>query len=103
MRSVEIKRPEGYDVEGLVATDKNWLVRFRKPGPGGPLSEAAHSLFEVDPANGQLLKEYRVQPPDASVSCFFDEVLGRSPRGHQVDSGTGHSRTISPGSRNASR
>ncbi|HET6178244.1 MAG TPA: hypothetical protein VFE61_15015 [Candidatus Sulfotelmatobacter sp.] len=72
VRMVTIKPPEGYGVEGLVATDRNWLVRFRKPKPGGAWSDAEHSLFEVDPQSGKLLTEYRVKPPDTGVSCFFD-------------------------------
>jgi hypothetical protein len=29
-------------------------------------------LFEVDPTNGELLREYRVKAPDAGISCFLD-------------------------------
>jgi hypothetical protein len=72
VRVVTIKSPAGYDVEGLVSTDRNWLVRFRKPHPNGAWSDARHSLFEVDPQNGNLLTEYRLEPPDTGVSCFAD-------------------------------
>jgi len=72
VRAVKIKAPQGYDVEGLIATDKNWLVLFRKPKPNSAWSDAQHSLFEVDPESGQLLREYRVKPPDTGVSCFLN-------------------------------
>jgi hypothetical protein len=72
VRVVDLKPPEGYDVDGLVATDRNWLVGFRKPNPKGAWSDAEHSFFEVDPQNGDLLIEYRVVPPDTGVSCFSD-------------------------------
>jgi len=76
VRVVKIKAPAGYDVEGLIATDKDWLIRFRKPNPDGAWSNAQHSLFEVNPANGELIREYRVKAPDTGVSCFFnDEFL----------------------------
>jgi hypothetical protein len=72
VRAVKIKAPDGYDVEGLTATDRNWLVSFRKPNPNGVWSDAQHSLFEVDPESGELLREYRVKAPDTGVSCFFN-------------------------------
>jgi hypothetical protein len=72
VRAVKVKGPEGYDVEGLIATDRNWLIRFRKPNPTGAWSDAQHSLFEVDPANGELVREYRVKAPDTDVSCFLN-------------------------------
>jgi len=72
VRAVKIKPPEGYDVEELITSDRNWLVRFRRPNPNGVWSDAEHSLFEVDPKNGDLLGEYRVKAPDTGVSCFFD-------------------------------
>jgi hypothetical protein len=72
VRAVKIKAPDGYDVEGLIETDRNRLVIFRKPNPNGAWSDAQHSLFEVDPESGELLKEYRVKAPDTGVSCFFN-------------------------------
>lgn len=72
VRSVKIKAPEGYEVEALIPTDRNWLIRFRKPSPNRGLSDAQHSLFEVDPANGQLVREYRVKAPATDVSCFLN-------------------------------
>jgi hypothetical protein len=72
VRMVTIKPPASYGIEGLVATHKNWLVSFRKPNLNGMWSDAEHSLFEVDPQNGDLLREYRVKPPDTGVSCFFE-------------------------------
>jgi hypothetical protein len=75
IRVVKIKAPEGYDPEELIASDKNWLIRFRKPDPNGTWSNAWHSLFEVDPNNGELLKEYRVKASDTAdqVYCFMDD------------------------------
>ena len=39
VRAVKIKAPDGYDVEGLIATDRNWLVLFanRTPTVRGPM------------------------------------------------------------------
>lgn len=73
VRVVKITPPGGYDVEGLIASDKNWLVRFRKPNPNGVWSDAAYVLFEVDSRTGELLREYRVKAPDKGVSCFFND------------------------------
>jgi hypothetical protein len=72
VRAVKIKAPDGYDVEGLIATDKNWLVLFRRPNPNAAWSDAQHSMFEVDPESGELLREYRVKSPDTGVSCFLN-------------------------------
>jgi len=72
VRAVKVKAPDGYDVDGLIATDRNWLIRFRKPNPTVAWSDARHALFEVDPKTGALLREYRGSAPDMSVSCFFN-------------------------------
>jgi hypothetical protein len=69
IRVVNLKPPQGYRALGLFPTDTNWLVSFRSPA-------GVWSLFEVDPQNGELLKEYRMKAPDkvpdTIISCFFD-------------------------------
>lgn len=73
VRVVDIKAPEGYNVGELVPTDKDWLFNVSRPDSKGVRSD---SLLEVDPENGEPLREYRLKPPDkfpeAVVSCFFD-------------------------------
>jgi hypothetical protein len=79
VRIVNIKLPAGYqleELEELVPTDKNWLVRFNKPDSKAGRSSAFDSLLEMDPQNGEPVRQYRVKPPDklpeTVVSCFFD-------------------------------
>jgi len=72
---VNIKPPEGYELGELAPTDKNWLVRFNRPDSKGGRPDAFDSLLEVDPENGEPLREYRMKPPDkfpeTVISCFF--------------------------------
>jgi hypothetical protein len=76
VRVVNIKPPEGYELGELAPADKNWLVRFNRPDSKEHRPNAFDSLLEVDPQNGEPLREYRVKPPDklpeTVVSCFFD-------------------------------
>jgi len=73
VRVVNVKVPDGYNIGGLVPTDGNWLFWINKPDSREAGTE---SFLEVDPQNGEPLREYRVKPPDKSpetdVSCFFD-------------------------------
>ncbi len=69
---MKISPPAGYDVAGLISSDGNWLAKFSKPKPGGSFSDAAYALFEINPENGKLLREYRVKDAHTSVACFFD-------------------------------
>lgn len=90
VRVVTIKAPDGYDVEGFIATDRNWLVEFRKPSSNGVWSEATHFFFEVDPQNGKLQREYRISPPDTGISCFFNgEFWGVRYKDGKLDVGRG--------------
>jgi len=81
VRVVNIKLPEGYELVELAPTDKNWLVRFNTPESKGHRPDEYDSLLEVDPQNGEPLREYRVKSPDklpeTVVCCFFGgEFLG---------------------------
>ena len=67
VRAVDVASPEGYSHGWMLASDTNWLMRFAKTDADG-----VWSLFEVDPENGKLLREYRVKTPDAQLSCFSD-------------------------------
>jgi hypothetical protein len=72
VRIVKIKAPAGYDVERMIRSDRNWFASFRKPNNKGVWANAEHSIFEIDPASGQLLREYRMKSPDLAVSCFMN-------------------------------
>ena len=73
-RLVRLKATEEYEIGQPVRSDRNWLLRVRKANGGG--IDAHDSLLEVDPRNGEPLREYRIKEPDkfskAIVSCFFD-------------------------------
>ncbi len=72
-RIVHIKAPPDYEMGQPIRSDRNWLLRFRKPNANG-VPDAFVSLLEVDPQNGEPLREYRVKQPDklseTTVSCF---------------------------------
>jgi hypothetical protein len=62
-------------VGDLASSDKNWLVRFNKPDSTGYRPDDYDSLLEVDPQNGEPVREYRLKPADklsgTVVSCLF--------------------------------
>lgn len=72
---ITIKAPSGHAVEGVIPSDRNWLVVFRKMG-GLPHREDSE-LYEVDMAMGELLLEYRVEQyarfsgPDQEFACVY--------------------------------
>jgi hypothetical protein len=74
VRSVDIKPPEGYEIGGLIPSDRNWLLRFNKPDAKGVRPDTFDSLLEVDPQNGNPVSEYHLKPPytepETGVSCF---------------------------------
>jgi len=74
-RIVHIKAPPDYEIGQPIRTDRNWLLRFRKAN-ANRVPDAFDSLLEVDPQNGEPLREYRVKQPEklseATVSCFSD-------------------------------
>jgi hypothetical protein len=76
VRMVNIKAPEGYEISELIPSDRNWLLRFNKPDARGVRPDAFDSLLEVDPQNGEPLREYRVKLPDkvpqTVISCVAD-------------------------------
>jgi hypothetical protein len=76
VRVVNIKTPGEYELGELAPTDRNWLVWFNRPDAKGDRPNVFDALLEVDPRNGEPLREYRMKPPDKTpetvVSCFFD-------------------------------
>ncbi len=75
-RVVRIKAPHDYYLGAPIRSDGNWLLSFRKIGAKEASWVAFDSVLEVDPQNGELVREYRVKPPDKSfeaiVSCVSD-------------------------------
>jgi len=69
VRAVNVRPSEGYSGGGLLPTDADWLMGLFNPA-------GLWSLFEVDPQNGELMREYRMKVPDkvpdTVISCFFD-------------------------------
>ena len=57
-RAVKIKAPEGYAVEYLLPSDRNWFVVSTEQGK---FSEAKSVVYEIDPSNGQSLRRYLVE------------------------------------------
>ncbi len=75
VRVVNVTPPEGYKVGGLVPTNGLWLITMFE-ADRKPTSEFRYPLlFEVNPENGQLLREYRVTAPETLISCSFDGVF----------------------------
>jgi len=76
VRIVDIKPPEGYEIGGLIPADRNWLLRFNKPDDKGVRPDTFDSLLEVDPQNGEPVREYHLKPPymdaETVVSCFAE-------------------------------
>jgi hypothetical protein len=62
-RVVDIKSPHNYEIGALIASDRNWFLEFKKPNAKGIQPDGFDSLLEVNPQNGEPLREYRLKPP----------------------------------------
>jgi hypothetical protein len=82
IREVPLSAPEGYELDGLVAGEERWIVRYRRKGISGTgeidarPSAGNFVLYEVSPRDGSLMR--RMDPgtgPLFNIACEQDGVI----------------------------
>lgn len=64
-QAVTIKAPEGYSVEYLLPSDRNWFVVSAEQGK---FAAAKSVIYEVNPSSGEFLRRYLVEGAGRSKS-----------------------------------
>ena len=75
---VKIKSPEGYSVDHMIPSDRNWFVVFAESGKDVP---ARSVVDELSPSSGELLAHYLVEEAEqtkefaggqSDLACFHE-------------------------------
>jgi hypothetical protein len=65
---VRVKIPNGLTVDHLIPSDRNWFLDVRTSS----LADKSDTVYEIDPADGEPLRQYRIESKDEleeALSC----------------------------------
>ena len=80
-RDISVDYPEGYVLDSIVPANDRWIVRFRKGAiedaatSGKPIEATSYVLYEADPVDGTLLRQFEISGPFYSIACEHDGVI----------------------------
>lgn len=83
VREVPLESPKGYNIDGIVASNDRWIIRFRKESlsaNSGAIDARTESknfvLYEVNPSDGSLRRQIEIGTGQMySTTCEQDGVL----------------------------
>jgi len=82
VHTIKVKPPSGYRMGSVIPSDRNWLIEFEKPIPGGDFGAAERRVDEVNPETGEFLHSFELAADsrtstkmERGISCWYQNTF----------------------------